>query len=119
MGFSLVVAGGGCSLVAVHRILVAVACLVESTGSVALGSQCCGSHAPEHRLHSCGTWASLLRSFGDLTGPGVEPVSPALAGRFFTPGLPRYSSRVNISETNGKIDTYIGSFITETIFKID
>ena len=29
--------GGGCSLVAVHRILVAVACLAESTGSVACG----------------------------------------------------------------------------------
>ena len=24
----------------------------------------------------------------DLPGPGIEPVSPALAGRFLTPGLP-------------------------------
>ena len=28
----------------------------------------------------------------DLPGPGVEPVSPALAGRFFTTGPPGKSS---------------------------
>ena len=36
-----------------------------------------------HRLHSCGTWASLLRGIWDLPGPGVEPMSPALAGGLF------------------------------------
>ena len=33
---------------------------------------------------SCGTWASLLRGMWDLPGPGIKPVSPALAGRFLT-----------------------------------
>ena len=45
-----------------------------------------------HRLSRCGSWAQLLRSMWDLPGPGLEPVSPALAGRFSTtapPGKPR------------------------------
>ena len=51
----------------------------------------CGSRALECRLSSCGAWAELLRSMWDLPGPGLEPVSPALAGRFLTtapPGKP-------------------------------
>ena len=34
------------------------------------------------RLSSCGSRASLLRGMWDLPRPGLEPVSPALAGRF-------------------------------------
>ena len=40
---------------------------------------------------SCGTWAELLRGMWDLPGPGIEPVSPALAGGVLTtapPGKP-------------------------------
>ena len=34
-------------------------------------------------------WNGLpLPSPGDLSGPGIEPASPALAGRFFTTELP-------------------------------
>ena len=54
-----------------------------------LGS--CGSRALECRLSSCGSWALLLRGMWDLPGPGIEPVSPALAGGFSTtvpPGKP-------------------------------
>ena len=43
------------------------------------------------RLSSCGLWAQLLRGMWDLPRPGLEPVSPALAGRFSTtapPGKP-------------------------------
>ena len=43
------------------------------------------------RLSSCGSQAQLLRSMWDLPRPGLEPVSPALAGRFSTtvpPGKP-------------------------------
>ena len=36
------------------------------------------------RLSSCGSRAQLLRSMWDLPGPGLEPVSPVLAGRFST-----------------------------------
>ena len=43
------------------------------------------------RLSSCGSRAQLLRSMWYLPIPGLEPVSPALAGRFSTtapPGKP-------------------------------
>ena len=43
------------------------------------------------RLSSCGSRASLLRGMWGLPRPGLEPVSPALAGRFSTtapPGKP-------------------------------
>ena len=43
------------------------------------------------RLSSCGSWAQLLRGMWDLPRPGLEPMSPALAGGFSTtapPGKP-------------------------------
>ena len=43
------------------------------------------------RLSSCGSRAQLLRSMWDLPRPGLEPLSPALAGRLSTtapPGKP-------------------------------
>ena len=46
------------------------------------------------RLSNCGSWAQLLRGTWDLPRPGLEPVSPALAGRLSTtapPGKPPYS----------------------------
>ena len=54
------------------------------------------SPAAEHRLQtrrlsSCGSRAQLLRGMWDLPRPGLEPVSPAPAGRFPTtapPGKP-------------------------------
>ena len=45
-----------------------------------------------HRLSSCGSRAQLLRGMWDLPRPGLEPVCPALAGRFSTtasPGKPK------------------------------
>ena len=44
-----------------------------------------------HRLSNCGSRAELLRGMWDLPRPGLEPASPALAGRFSTtvpPGKP-------------------------------
>ena len=44
------------------------------------------------RLSNCGSRAQLLRSMWDLPRPGLEPVSPALAGRLSTtapPGKPK------------------------------
>ena len=44
-----------------------------------------------HRLSSCGARAQLFRGMWDLPGPGLEPMSPALAGGFLTtapPGKP-------------------------------
>ena len=44
------------------------------------------------RLSSCGARAQMLHGMWDLPRPGLEPVSPALAGRFSTtvpPGKPQ------------------------------
>ena len=44
-----------------------------------------------YRLSNCGSRAQLLRSMWDLPRPGLEPMCPALAGRFSTtapPGKP-------------------------------
>ena len=42
-------------------------------------------HRPQtRRLSSCGSRAQLLRGMWDLPRPGLEPVSPALAGGFLT-----------------------------------
>ena len=44
-----------------------------------------------HRLSSCGSRVQLLRGTWDPPRPGLEPVSPALAGRLSTtepPGKP-------------------------------
>ena len=52
----------------------------------------CGSRSLEFRLSSCGARAYFLRGMWDLPGPGIQPVSPALAGGFATtapPGKPQ------------------------------
>ena len=46
--------------------------------------QSIGSVIVAHRLSSGGRWVLVALLLWDLPGPGVEPVSPALAGRFFT-----------------------------------
>ena len=64
-GFSLVAASEGCSLVAVHRLLIAVASpsvehkLWDSWASVPAAGRLssCGSWALEHGTSSCGAWA--------------------------------------------------------------
>ena len=71
---------GGLLFVAVCGLLIVVASLVAAHG---LSS--CGSWALECRLSSCGARA-LLPGIWDLPGPGIEPVSPALAGGFLTTG---------------------------------
>ena len=64
------------------------------------GFSCCGAQALGTRvsvvvargLSSCGSRAQLLRGMWDLPGPGLKPMSPALAGGFLTtapPGKPR------------------------------
>jgi len=67
----------------------------------------CGSEAqqlqlsaPEHRLSSCGAQASLLQGMWDLPGSGIEAMSPALAGEFFTTEPPGKTSSFNFNEIN-------------------
>ena len=66
------------------------------------------------RLSSCGSRAQLLRGMWDVPRPGLEPVSPALAGRLSTtapPGKPdsfhsiRVKSNSWVTETRER-DTY-------------
>ena len=52
------------------------------------GLSSCGSGALERRFSSCGAWALLLYGMWDLPRPGLEPVSPALAGGFLTAAPP-------------------------------
>ena len=82
----------GLFLVAVLRLLIVVASLVAEPGLkgiqasvvAACGLSSCVSWSLEHRLRSYGTQGQLLCSIWDLPEPGIEPVSPELAGRFFT-----------------------------------
>ena len=81
--------------IVVCGLLIAVASLfvehgLQSAGSVvvARGLSSCDSRALERRLSSCGAWAQLFHGMWDLPGPGIEPVSPALAGGFLTTAPP-------------------------------
>ena len=74
----------GLLFVASCRLLIVVASLVVEHGLWVHGLSSCGLRALEDRHSSCGARASLLHSMWDLSGPGIEPVSPALAGRFLT-----------------------------------
>ena len=44
------------------------------------GFSSCGAWVIERRLSSCGIWTKLLHGIWDLPRPGIETVSPALAG---------------------------------------
>ena len=55
------------------------------------GPSCCGAQLQTRRLSNCGPRAQPLRGMRDPPRPGLEPVSPALAGRLSTtapPGKP-------------------------------
>ena len=54
-----------------------------------LGFRSCSSWTLEHRLHSCGTQASLLHGMWHSPGPGIKPMSlGSAASGFFTTELP-------------------------------
>ena len=61
-------------------------------GPLAVAASLVAEHRLQtRRLSSCGSRAQLLRGMWDLPRPGLEPVSPALAGRLSTaapPGKP-------------------------------
>ena len=64
-------------------------CEAQALGHTGVSGR--GSQALEDSLHSCDTQTWLLSSMWDLPGSGIEPTSPALAGRLFTtepPGRP-------------------------------
>ena len=49
------------------------------------------------RLSNCGSRAQLLRGMWDLPRPGLEPMSPALAGGFSTTAPPGKPLFVNLN----------------------
>ena len=51
---------------------------------VAPGLSSCGTWALECKLNGCGAQAWLLCGMWDLPRSGIEPMSPALTGRFVT-----------------------------------
>ena len=75
-----------------------VNCVCQPGGIAVPGDLFSGAPSPElveHRFSSCGTRAYLLCGMWDLFRPGIKPVSPALAGRFFItepPGKPNFFS---------------------------
>ena len=66
--------------------------LIAVRGPLTIAASLIAEHRLQtHRLSNCGSWAQLLRGMWDLPRPGLEPMSPALAGRFPTtapPGKP-------------------------------
>ena len=89
-GFSLLAASRGCSLAAVHGLLIELASLVKQVlGCSGFGS--CSFRTLEQRLSSCGSGAQLFSSMWNLPRAGIEPVSPALEGEFLTTGPPGMS----------------------------
>ena len=50
------------------------------------------------RLSNCGSRAQLLCGMWDLPRPGLEPVSPALAGRLPTTAPPGKPQEVSLDE---------------------
>ena len=66
--------------------------LIAVRGPLTVAASLVAEHRLQtRRLSSCGSRAQLLCSMWDLPSPGLEPVSPALAGRFSTtvpPGKP-------------------------------
>ena len=91
---SLVAASGGHSLLRCAGFSLRWLLLLCSTGSTRAGFSSCGARASvvvARGLSSCGAQAFLLCGMWDLLGPGLDPMSPALAGGFLTtvpPGKP-------------------------------
>ena len=110
MGLTLPVASGGYSLVAVHWLLTVVASLVENelqgmSASVVVGTWAQWLQLPglEHRLNSGRTWAELLHGTWDLPGSGIEPMSPALEGGFFTTEPPGKAKSSNLKGAHSSL----------------
>ena len=63
-------------------------------GPLTIAASLVAEHRPQtRRLSNCGSRAQPLRGMWDPPRPGLEPVSPALAGRFSTtapPGKPYF-----------------------------
>ena len=64
------------------------------------------------RLSSCGARAQLLRGMWDLPRPGLEPLSPALAGRFSTTAPPGKPEPSNFKTAKSRDPDWISAELT-------
>ena len=63
--------------------------LIAVRGPLTIAASLVAEHRLQtHWLSNCGSRAQLLCGMWDLPRPGLEPVSPALAGRFSTTAPP-------------------------------
>ena len=75
-------------------------CRTSALGCVVFSS--CSSQALQRRLNNCGSRAWLLCSMWDFAVSGIKPMSPPLAGGFFTtesPGKPSTLSLLTFGAT--------------------
>ena len=70
-------------------------CRAQAAGRSRVRS--CGVWALGRRFSSCGTQALLPPGVWDLPGPGIEPVSPALASKFLTADPPGKPQNLNLT----------------------
>ena len=94
MGFSLVVASRGCSSWPCEGFSLQWLLTLHSMALGLTSFSSCSSWALEYRLNSCGTQAELFWVMWNLPKPRIKPVSPALAGGFFTTEPPRKPSKL-------------------------
>ena len=105
-GFALVLAGMG------HTSWPHVGCswrwllLLQSTGSRWAG------------FSSCGSWTSLPLSMWGLPGPGMEPVSPALAGRLLTTGPPGKSLIGSYRSCDGSSWSFCSQYLAQVDLRL-
>ena len=116
--------------VAVHGLSLVVASRGHSSCSALAshcsGLSCCGARAPGVRasavvargLSSCGAWAQFVHGMWDPPGPGIKPVSPALAGRFSTTVPPGKSLVLSFEIGKYEFSNFVLLFHDDLIVRI-
>ena len=69
------------------------------------------------RLSSCGSWAQLLRGMWDPPRPGLEPMSPASAGRLSTTAPPGKPMKRRIFKAGGSYTCQVLRKLRVAVFK--
>ena len=82
---------GLCIIVVCRLLIVGASLSFWSTGSMHVAFSSFGSQTLERKLRGCDPRAWLLPSMWDLPRPGIEPISPVLAGRFLSTVSPAKS----------------------------
>ena len=82
--------------------------LVAVRGPLTIAASLVAEHRLQtRRLSNCGSRAQLLCGVWDLPRPGLEPVSPALAGRFSTTVPPGKPPNLLFNQSTKFLDFYL------------